>query len=75
MGYNTSFHSFSHISESVIMNNLVICRGFKIHLVIINKPTIIHPGTIIGLYPEEDAQRFEITEEGIVVIQKVLRLA
>ena len=70
MGYNTRVHSFSHISESVIMNNVVIGRGCKLNRVIIDKHAIIHPGTIIGLDPEEDAKRFETTEDGIVVIPK-----
>jgi len=70
MGYNTRVHSFSHISESVIMNNVVVGRGCKLHRVIIDKHAIIHPGTIIGLDPEEDAKRFETTEDGIVIIPK-----
>ena len=70
MGYNTRVHSFSHISESVIMNNVAIGRGCKLNRVIIDKHAIIHPGTIIGLDPEEDAKRFETTEDGIVVIPK-----
>ena len=70
LGYNTRVHSFSHISESVVMNNVVIGRGCKLNRVIIDKHAIIHPGTIIGLDPEEDAKRFETTEDGIVVIPK-----
>ena len=42
---------------------------------IIDKHVVIQPGTVIGHDPEEDANRFETTEDGIVVIPKGLRLA
>ena len=70
MGYNTHIHSFSHVNESVVMNNVVIGRGCKLHRVIIDKHVVIQPGTVIGHDPEEDANRFETTEDGIVVIPK-----
>lgn len=70
MGYNTHIHSFSHVNESVLMNNVVIGRGCKLHRVIIDKHVVIQPGTVIGHDPEEDANRFETTEDGIVVIPK-----
>ena len=38
--------------------------------VIIDKHVVIQPGTVIGHDPEEDANRFETTEDGIVVIPK-----
>ena len=37
---------------------------------IIDKHVVIQPGTVIGHDPEEDANRFETTEDGIVVIPK-----
>ncbi len=52
------------------MNNVVIRRGCKLHRVIIDKHVVIQPGTVIGHDPEEDANRFETTEDGIVVISK-----
>ena len=70
VGYNTRVHSFSHVNESVVMNNVVIGRGCKLHRVIIDKHVVIQPGTVIGHDPEEDANRFETTEDGIVVIPK-----
>ena len=70
VGYNTRVHSFSHVNESVVMNNVVLGRGCKLHRVIIDKHVVIQPGTVIGHDPEEDANRFETTEEGIVVIPK-----
>lgn len=70
VGYNTRVHSFSHVNESVVMNNVVIGRGCKLHRVIIDKHVVIQQGTVIGHDPEEDANRFETTEDSIVVIPK-----
>ena len=70
VGYNTRVHSFSHVNESVVMNNVIIGRGCKLHRVIIDKHVVIQPGTVIGQDPEEDANRFETTEDGIVFIPK-----
>ncbi len=52
------------------MNNVIIGRGCKHHRVTINKHVVIQTGTVIGQDPEEDARRFETTEDGIVVIPK-----
>ena len=68
--YNTRVHIFSHVNESVVMNNVIIGRGCKLHRVIIDKHVMIQLGTVIGHDPEEDANRFETTEDGIDVIPK-----
>ena len=41
VGYNTRVHSFAHVNESVVMNNVVIGRGCKLHRVIIDKHVVI----------------------------------
>ncbi len=70
IGYNVRVHSFAHVNESVIMNNVDIGRGAKLRRVIIDKHVRVAPGTVIGYHPENDAQKYETVEDGIVVIPK-----
>lgn len=70
VGYNVRVHSFSHISESVIMSDVEIGRNCKIKRAIIDKQVQIAPGTVIGYDLEADRQRYHVTDSGIVVIPK-----
>jgi glucose-1-phosphate adenylyltransferase len=49
-------------------------RHCKIRRAIIDKHVDIPPGTVIGYDPEEDRARFQVTESGIVVIPKGMRI-
>lgn len=70
IGYNTRVHSFSHIVQSVVMDDVDIGRGAKINRAIIDKAVKIAPGVIIGDDPKKDQERFPVSENGIVVIPK-----
>lgn len=74
LGYNNHVHSHSYIDGAVIMGNSDIGRGCRIRRAIIDKGVKIAPGTIIGEDPVEDAKRFHVSEEGIVVIPKNARV-
>jgi glucose-1-phosphate adenylyltransferase len=51
-----------------------IGRHCRIRRAIIDKHVDIPAGTSIGYDPEEDRRRFNVTESGIVVIPKGMRL-
>ena len=70
VGYNVRIHSFAHVEHSVIMNNVSIGRGAKIRKTIIDKHVQIAPEVQIGYDLEADKKRFEVTENGVVVIPK-----
>ena len=70
VGYNVRIHSFAHVEHSVIMNNVSIGRGVKIRKTIIDKHVQIAPEVQIGYDLEADKKRFEVTENGVVVIPK-----
>ena len=70
LGYGVRVHSFSHIKQSVVMDNTEIGRGAQISRAIIDKDVIIAPGTVIGKDLEEDRQKYTVSENGIVVIPK-----
>jgi glucose-1-phosphate adenylyltransferase len=70
VGYNVRIHRFAHFEHSVIMNNVKIGRGAKIRKTIIDKHVRIAPKAEIGYDLEADKKRFDVTENGVVVIPK-----
>jgi len=62
------------VRDSVIMENVVIGEQSRIRRAIIDKDVIIPPKTEIGYDRDADAQRFTVTESGLVVISKGMKL-
>lgn len=63
-------NSWAEVHDSILMENVEIGRHCEIRRAIIDKNVTIPPGTKIGVDPEADKQRFQVTESGIVVIPK-----
>jgi glucose-1-phosphate adenylyltransferase len=61
-------HSFSSVTESVIMPNCEIGRGARLNRCVLDSGIIIPPGLIIGEDPVHDAQRFRLTDSGICLV-------
>ena len=70
VGRNVRIHSYSRIEDSVIMDWTEIGRGCKIRRAIIDKSNVIPQGTEIGYDPEQDRQRYHVSEGGIVVLRR-----
>lgn len=67
-------NSFSHVSESVLMEGVNVGRYAKIRRAIIDKYVDIPPNTEIGYNLERDRRRFKVSPSGIVVVSKKTRL-
>ncbi|MDX8397975.1 MAG: glucose-1-phosphate adenylyltransferase [Mariprofundaceae bacterium] len=65
---NVRVHSYSQVDESVVLPDVEIRRNCRIKKCVIDKGTIIPEGTIIGENAEDDAKRFEISENGVVLV-------
>ncbi|WP_157219111.1 glucose-1-phosphate adenylyltransferase [Flavisphingomonas formosensis] len=61
-------HSYSSITEAVVMPDCEIGRGARLHRVVVDAGVKIPPGLIVGEYPELDAQRFRRSDKGVVLI-------
>jgi len=68
--YNVMVRSWAEVDESVIMDDVEVGRHCKIKKAIIDKHNVIPPYTQIGIDPNEDRKRFEVTPRGIVVVPK-----
>jgi glucose-1-phosphate adenylyltransferase len=71
---NVRVQDHADVRESVIMENVVIGEHCRIKRAIIDKDVIIPPKTEIGYDRDADGQRFTLTESGLVVISKGMKL-
>ena len=61
-------HSFSSVTDSIIMPGCEIGRGARLHKCVVDSGILIPPGLIIGEDPTLDAQRFRRTDSGICLV-------
>lgn len=71
---NVRVQDHADVRESVIMENVVIGEHCRIKRAIIDKDVDIPSKTEIGYDRAADAQRFHVTDSGIVVISKGMKL-
>jgi glucose-1-phosphate adenylyltransferase len=67
-------NSYSDVSESILFEGVQVGRRAKIKRAIIDKNVVIPQGTEIGYDPEADRKRFPVSDSGVVVIPKGMRL-
>ena len=70
LGYNSHVHSHAHVENSVLLGNVDVGRGCRIHKAIIDKDVTIAPGTVIGEDIEQDKEKYHVSPNGIVVIPR-----
>ncbi len=56
------------IEDSIIMDYVRVGRGARLRRTIVDRYNVIAPGTTIGYDRTTDAQRYHVTDSGIVVI-------
>mgnify|MGYP001584945547 CR=1 FL=1 len=66
--FATTVESYSLVNEIVILPNVNLGSHCRINRAIIDKGCVIPDGTVIGEDPVEDAKRFHVTPEGIVLV-------
>ncbi len=66
--HNVNVHSYCEIEDSVVFPEVDIGRRCVIKKAVIDRGCIIPPDTRIGIDPEEDAERFHVSEGGVVLV-------
>jgi len=67
-------NSFTRVDDSIVFENVSIGRHCRIRRAIIDKHVEIPAGTVIGYDEEADRRRFHVSEHGIVIIPKGMRV-
>ncbi len=67
-------NDFAEVFQSILMENVEIGERCRIRRAIIDKDVTIPPKTEIGYDLESDRKRFTVTESGLVVISKGMKL-
>lgn len=58
------------VEGSVLLPGVRVGKGAVVRRAIIDKNAVISDGAIVGVDPERDAQRFKISDSGVVVVGK-----
>jgi glucose-1-phosphate adenylyltransferase len=67
-------HSYSLVEDSIIMHEVEIGRSAVVRRAIVDKNVVIEEGVEIGVDPVKDRERFHVSDGGIVVIPKGMRV-
>ena len=66
---NCYVHSHAEVTDSVILPDVNIGDGARIHKAIVDRGCQIEPGTIIGIDHDEDRARgFRVTDKGVTLV-------
>ncbi len=60
----------AHVEDSILLHGVRVGRGARLRRVIVEKRITIPDGMEIGYDPDEDARRFTVTSEGVVVVDQ-----
>ncbi|WP_084129803.1 glucose-1-phosphate adenylyltransferase [Demequina sp. NBRC 110055] len=64
-------HSWSTVSDSVLLDHVIVNRHAQVHRAILDKNVIIEEGARVGIDRQSDLERgFTVTESGITVVPK-----
>jgi glucose-1-phosphate adenylyltransferase len=74
LGARVRVNSFSSVSESVIFDDVDVGRHARIRRAIIDKNVTIPPGTTIGYDVDADRERFVVSDGGVVVVAKGMKI-
>ncbi len=61
---------YSRVEDSLALPNVRIGANCFIRRAVIDAGCVIEDGTVIGAYPEHDAQRFEVSRGGVVLVTR-----
>jgi glucose-1-phosphate adenylyltransferase len=67
-------HSYSLVEDSIVMHGADVARRAVVRRAILDKEVCIGEGVEIGVDPEADRERFHVSEGGIVVVPKGMRV-
>ncbi|MDR2877922.1 MAG: glucose-1-phosphate adenylyltransferase, partial [Chromatiales bacterium] len=65
---NVHVRSYSHVEDRVVLPDVEIGEHCRLRRVVVDKGCRIPDNTVIGYDREQDARRFYISENGVIVV-------
>ncbi len=65
-------HSYCQIDQTVLLPDTVVGRACRLSRVVVDRGCVLPDGLVIGEDPVFDAQRFERTERGVVLVTQAM---
>lgn len=65
---NVEIHSFSLVEDSVLLPDVNVGRNCRLKKVVVDKGCVIPEGTVIGEDLEQDAKRYHVSPNGVVLV-------
>jgi len=65
---NVEVHSYTTVEDSVVLPDVTIGRHCRLKKVVLDKGCVVPEGTVIGEDAEADAQKYEISPNGVVLV-------
>src|SRR5690625_5599155 len=62
-------HSYAYVEDSVIFPDVEVGRNCQVHRAIIDRGCRLPDGMKIGVDLEEDAPRFYVSQDGVVLVK------
>ncbi len=66
--HSVRVHSYATVEDSVVLPGVDIGRGAVLRRCIVDRRCVIPPGLQVGVDPEVDRQRFQVTASGITLV-------
>ena len=67
-------HSYAVVEDSVVLTGAEVGRGAVVRRAILDKNVVVEPGAEIGVDLERDRRRFTVSDNGVVVVGKGVRV-
>jgi glucose-1-phosphate adenylyltransferase len=68
LGYDVRVNSYCDVEDSIIFNHVNVGRHSRIRKAIIDRHVSLPEGTVIGYDDEADRKKYQVTDEGVVVV-------
>ncbi len=74
LSHDVRIDADAEVTESVLLDNVRVGEGARVHRCIVDKNVVIPPGFSVGFDAKADAARFLISPNGVVAIPKNYRI-
>jgi glucose-1-phosphate adenylyltransferase len=68
--FNVVVQAHAQVQESVLLPEVEVSRNARLSKAVVDRGCIIPEGMVIGENPAEDARRFRVTDQGVVLVTR-----